>query len=64
MLATIERVKLRAVVADRWRAFISHENLKRGDRLPTETQLAVRFGVSRLSLREATKSLEFLGIVI
>ena len=64
MLATIERAKLRDVVADRLRAFISHENLKPGDRLPTETQLAVRFGVSRLSLREATKWLEFLGIVI
>jgi GntR family transcriptional regulator, transcriptional repressor for pyruvate dehydrogenase complex len=31
--------------------------------LPTETELAARFGVSRLSLREATKALEFLGIV-
>src|SRR5262249_30637777 len=36
---------------------------KPGDRLPTEAELAARFGVSRLSLREATKSLEFLGIV-
>jgi len=38
-------------------------DLKSGDRLPTEAELATRFGVSRLSLREATKSLEFLGII-
>jgi DNA-binding FadR family transcriptional regulator len=34
-----------------------------GDRLPNETQLAESFGISRLSVREATKTLEFLGIV-
>jgi GntR family transcriptional regulator, transcriptional repressor for pyruvate dehydrogenase complex len=34
-----------------------------GDRLPTEHQLAETFGISRLSVREATKTLEFLGIV-
>jgi len=63
MLETITRSKLRDVVADRLKAFIVDGNLKSGDRLPTETELATKFGVSRLSLREATKSLEFLGIV-
>ncbi|MFO1019875.1 MAG: GntR family transcriptional regulator [Planctomycetales bacterium] len=63
MLETIERAKLRDVVADRLRAYITEEMLRPGDRLPTETELAARFGVSRLSLREATKSLEFLGIL-
>jgi DNA-binding FadR family transcriptional regulator len=59
----IERSKLRDVVAERLKAFILDGNLKSGDRLPTESELATRFGVSRPSLREATKSLEFLGIV-
>ena len=63
MLETVTRSKLRNVVADRLKAFIVEGNLKSGDRLPTETELATKFGVSRLSLREATKSLEFLGIV-
>lgn len=63
MLETVERSKLREVVADRLKEFISEGNLKPGDRLPTEAELASRFGVSRLSLREATKSLEFLGIL-
>jgi DNA-binding FadR family transcriptional regulator len=63
MLETVARPKLREVVADRLKSYIVAENLKSGDRLPTETDLAKRFGVSRLSLREATKSLEFLGIL-
>ncbi|AMV41040.1 FadR/GntR family transcriptional regulator [Planctomyces sp. SH-PL62] len=63
MLNTVARPKLRDVVAGRLKSYIVEANLKPGDRLPTETDLARRFGVSRLSLREATKSLEFLGIV-
>ena len=63
MVETIERSKLRDVVADRLKNFIVDGNLSSGDRLPTESALAEKFGVSRLSLREATKSLEFLGIV-
>ncbi|WP_422927845.1 FadR/GntR family transcriptional regulator [Singulisphaera sp. PoT] len=63
MVRTIKRDKIRDVVATQIKSFIVDENLKSGDRLPTETELATRFGVSRLSLREATKALEFLGIV-
>ncbi len=63
MLEVIERSKLRNVVLSRLRKYIVDESLRPGDRLPTETELATRFGVSRLSLREATKSLELLGIV-
>ncbi|MFO0900477.1 MAG: GntR family transcriptional regulator [Pirellulales bacterium] len=63
MVQTIERSKLRDLVAERLKSFILEGQLKSGDRLPTEAELAAKFGVSRLSLREATKSLEFLGIV-
>jgi GntR family transcriptional repressor for pyruvate dehydrogenase complex len=63
MSSTIERSKLREVVAERLKALIVEGNLQSGDRLPTEAELAAKFGISRLSLREATKSLEFLGIV-
>lgn len=63
MLETIGRPKLRDVVAERLKSYIVTENLRAGDKLPTETELAAQFGVSRLSLREATKALEFLGIV-
>jgi len=63
MLNAVGRLKLRDVVAGRLKSYIVDENLKPGDRLPTEVDLAKRFGVSRLSLREATTSLEFLGIL-
>lgn len=63
MLGSLPRYKIRDVVADRLKAFIVSEQLHSGDRLPTETELAKSFGVSRLSLREATKALEFLGIL-
>lgn len=63
MLHEIERPKLRDVVVERLKALIRDEGLKPGDRLPTEGDLAIRFGISRLSLREATKSLEFVGIL-
>lgn len=63
MLQSIDRPKIREVVAERLKSYIVAEKLRAGDRLPTEADLAARFGVSRLSLREATKSLEFLGIL-
>jgi DNA-binding FadR family transcriptional regulator len=63
MLRTIKREKLRDIVATQIKSFIVDENLRSGDRLPNESELALRFGVSRLSLREATKALEFIGVV-
>lgn len=63
MPETIERRKLSDVVADRIKQYIIDHGLKPGDRLPTEQELADRFGVSRVSTREATKALGFLGII-
>lgn len=60
---TLRRTKVRDQVAGQIQQYIVERRLSPGDRLPTESQLAETFGVSRLSLREATKSLEFLGIV-
>lgn len=62
-LATLTRPLIRDRVAEQIRELIVSERLQPGDRLPTESELAKKFGVSRLSLREATKALEFLGIV-
>lgn len=63
MLRTLPRKKIRDEVAEQIKEVITSERLVHGDRLPTESALAERFGVSRLSVREATKALEFLGIV-
>jgi GntR family transcriptional repressor for pyruvate dehydrogenase complex len=59
----IERRKLNEVVAERIKQYILDNGLKPGDRLPTEQELSERFGVSRVSTREATRALGFLGII-
>jgi len=50
-------------VANKIRDYIIDHKLKPGDRLPTEGELSERFGVSRVSVREATKALGFVGII-
>lgn len=60
-MQTISRPKMRDQVTEQIKQYIVERNLAAGDRLPTERQLAETFGISRLSLREATKTLEFLG---
>ncbi|MEX0724871.1 MAG: FCD domain-containing protein [Planctomycetaceae bacterium] len=63
MLESWPRPKIRDMVVERLKSHIVAERLLPGDRLATESELAKQFGVSRLSLREATKALELLGIV-
>lgn len=57
------KLKKSEIVAAKLRDYIITKGLKPGDRLPTEGELAERFGVSRVSVREATKALGFLGIL-
>lgn len=59
----LARPKVRDQVSERIKNYIVERNLAPGDRLPTETQMAESFGISRLGVREATKALEFLGVV-
>jgi GntR family transcriptional regulator, transcriptional repressor for pyruvate dehydrogenase complex len=62
-LAALPRRKIRDEVAQQIKQLIASKRLGCGDRLPNENELAEKFGVSRLSVREATKALEFIGIV-
>lgn len=50
-------------IADQIRAELAQGRLKVGSRLPAERTLAVQFGVSRNTLREALRSLEHSGLV-
>ena len=59
----IQRESVSEQIAAKIKDYILDEGLKQGDRLPTEHDLAERFGVSRISVREATKALGFLGII-
>ena len=62
-MQTLQRPKIRDQAAEEIKRYIVDRQLAPGDRLPTENQLAEDFDISRLSVREATKALEFLGIV-
>ncbi|ESQ77707.1 FadR/GntR family transcriptional regulator [Asticcacaulis sp. AC402] len=55
--------KLYRQIADSIAADIDSGRYKPGDRLPTERDLAVQFGVSRPTLREALIALEILGMI-
>lgn len=50
-------------VVQKLQALIEQQNLKQGDRLPAERQLATSLGISRPSLREAIQQLISLGIL-
>ena len=55
--------RLYRVVSSRIEALIREENIKPGERLPAERDLATKLGVSRTSLREALIALELGGVV-
>ncbi len=50
-------------VASRFLAMIKSGNLRAGDRLPTEQQMTIAFGISRPPLREALKALTLMGVL-
>jgi GntR family transcriptional repressor for pyruvate dehydrogenase complex len=62
-LEPIERSPLYEVVAERLRSFIESENLKPGDRLLPERELAERLGVSRTSVRQALTAMRVMGLI-
>jgi len=62
-LEPIKRVNLTSQVMETVKAYIAENNLRPGDRLPTEKELMLTLGVSRNILREALKSLQALGLI-
>lgn len=48
---------------ERLRQYIDDHDLRPGDALPSEAKLAESLGISRISLREATRSLQSLGVI-
>jgi GntR family transcriptional regulator, transcriptional repressor for pyruvate dehydrogenase complex len=50
-------------VAEQIQNLIAQGTLKPGDRLPSERDLAARFGVARSSIRDAVRTLEVMGIL-
>jgi len=60
---TLERRPIAEQVATRIMGMIKSGNLKSGDRLPTEAQMTIAFGISRPPLREALKALTLMGVL-
>ncbi|GBD25968.1 HTH-type transcriptional regulator Mce2R [bacterium HR30] len=59
-----QRRRLHEEVAEQLRDAILEGHYRAGDKLPTERDLATRFGVNRTSVREAIKILESWGLVV
>jgi len=59
----IRRKRLSEELTAQLRKYIIDNDLKMGDRLLTEREMVERFGVSHTVVREATKALDFLGII-
>ena len=50
-------------ILDWFKSQILSGDLKQGDVIPSERELAARFGVSRVPVREALRILEYIGII-
>lgn len=60
---TLDRQSISERVAGRILDMIKSGNLKSDDRLPTEQQMCIAFGISRPPLREALKALTLMGVL-
>lgn len=59
----LDRQPISERVANRILGMVKSGNLRPGDRLPTEAQMAIALGISRPPLREALKALTIMGVL-
>src|SRR5208282_4095116 len=62
-LKPAQRISLSDNIVEQLTGLIAREELKPGERIPSEKQLCLQFGVGRTSVREALKSLSVIGIL-
>jgi len=63
MFNRVNAGRVSRLIVDQIRLLIRDGQLKAGDRLPSERELGERFGVSRVTVREALRGLEANGLV-
>ena len=63
VIEPIRRSRLYQGIVEQIEGLLEKGDLRAGDQLPPERQLAEQFQVSRASVREALRSLELLGVV-
>lgn len=56
--------KIYELVIAQIKQMIYHKRLLKGDKLPSERELASQLGVSRTAVREALRALEMLGLIV
>src|SRR5918912_2930273 len=63
MFAPIAVARASSAIAEQIRTAIVTGQLGEGDRLPPERELAEQFGVSRVTIRDALRGLEAMGLL-
>ena len=63
MFAPISVTRASSSIADQIRQAIVTGKLEQGSRLPPERELAEQFGVSRVTVRDALRALEAMGLL-
>lgn len=63
MFKPVKNIRVHEQIIEQIRDMIIDGTLKKGDKLPTERNLAEQLGVSRASVREALRALEIMGLV-
>src|SRR3954463_14690424 len=63
LFAPVSVARASSSIADQIRSAIVTGQLGEGDRLPPERELAEQFGVSRVTVRDALRALEAMGLI-
>jgi GntR family transcriptional regulator, transcriptional repressor for pyruvate dehydrogenase complex len=63
LFKAVSSSRVSQMIVDQIRMLLKEERLKPGDRLPSERDLCTQFGVSRVTVREALRTLEAAGLV-
>src|ERR687886_1492365 len=63
MFAPVAVARASSAIAEQIRTAIVTGQLGEGDRLPPERELAEQFGVSRVTIRDALRALEAMGLI-
>src|SRR3982750_4429877 len=63
LFAPVSVARASSSIADQIRQAIVTGKLDQGERLPPERELAEQFGVSRVTVRDALRALEAMGLI-